>query len=153
MVGCGADNPLSSGSEISQSQDLTTKRVVHLNASGELIVSRVGADHGDMLTISSPNGNVELPRSEVLGVQTGPPTDEGVTFAKGNYLDSYGDKYSDIEYLLGRIGKGYRSLTDGEIKVVRVSVGNGITFSGKEVALYHDDIKLLIYADEYWLTD
>ena len=155
MVGCGAGNPLSSGSEVTQNKDLTGKNVAHLDASGELTVSRVHVDHGDTLILIRPNADIEFPQSEVLGIQTSPPEDAGdagVTFAKGNYLDSYGDKYADIEYLHGGLGDGYRSLTTGEIVIVRATIDAGTTFSGKEVTLYHDNIKLLIYADEYWLN-
>ena len=133
MVGCGGDNPLSGGDEGTQSQDLTDKAIVYLDSSGNLRTANVYTDHGDMLTVSSRDGKVELQRSEVLGVGSGPPTREGITFAKGNYLDSYGDEFADIEYLHGMLGAGYRSLTDGEYVVVRASVSHGITFSGEEV--------------------
>ncbi len=154
MVGCGADNPLSSGSEVTQNRDLTGKAVAHLDASGELTVSTVHVDHGDTLILIRPNADIEFPQSEVLGVGGGPPTDEGVTFAKGNYLDSYGDKYADVEYLLGGLGGGFRSLTTDEYVVVRASVSHGITFSGKEVRVKDNgsNINILIYADEYWLN-
>ena len=160
MVGCGTDNPLSGGSEVSQSQNLTKKNVVYLNASGELTVKRVHADYGgDTLMLVEAEGlptgdKIEIQRSEVLGVGEGPPTREGVTFAKGNYLDSYGDEFADVEYLLGKLAGGFRSLTDGEIVVVQASVSHGITFSGKEVQVKDNGnkIKLLIYADEYWLN-
>ena len=150
ITGCDKDNPMSA-----QDQDLTGKVVAFVDASGTLAIREVLADRGDTLTISFNYEEIDLPQSEVLGVGGGVPTRKTVTFAKGNYLDSYGDALADVEYLHGKLGAGYRSLTDNEYVVVEVSAHTGTTTSGKQIAFFdevgEDYIDLLIYADEYWI--
>ncbi len=153
ITGCGTDNPMSVSA---QDTDITGKRVAYVNASGELEVSRVVADQGDMLIITENFVEMELPQSEVLGVSTSyPPTDNPVKFRKGNHLDAYGDMFADIEYLYGSLGTSYK--LNGEFTVVTVSLSSGTTASGEEVLFYKklpgESVRVLIYADEYSVVD
>ncbi len=85
MVGCGADNPLSGGSEISQSMDITGLQVAYVDANGELATAVVAADHGNTLDM----GGFELSESEIVGYATAAGSLSSITLAKGKHLDAF----------------------------------------------------------------
>ncbi|RKU17931.1 hypothetical protein C6501_03400 [Candidatus Poribacteria bacterium] len=140
MTGCDRDE---------DSQELVGRAVAYENASGELTEGRVDSAEGDMLFLSSGE---ELHQSEVLGLASARHTSATIVIAKGNYLDAYGDRFADIEYLIGGISSSF--YLNGEHTVSLVEINYGDTASGEQIALYRElggSIALYIRADEYWL--
>ncbi len=145
ITGCGTDNPMSVSA---QNQDLTGWGVAYEDASGVLRTSKVIADHGDILTTNDPV-DTELHQSEVLGIARAAHTFETIVINKGNYLDAYGDRFAEVEYLIGGISSSY--YLNGEPTVLFVRMNYGDTASGEEIDLHREtggSVDLLIRANE-----
>ncbi len=152
MVGCGADNPLSSGSEVTQDRDITGKVIAYVDANGELATGKVVADHGNILDM----GGFELSQSEILGTATVAGSFDPITLAKGRHLDAYGDQFADIEYLHGMVEEVFVSRNasgESETKAALVNALGGTTASGKEIVFRDaigEDLYILVRRSDYW---
>ena len=93
---------------------------------------------------------MQLAESKVLGEGSAPTGFSTFTFAKGNHLDAYGDKYTEVEYLHGTMARSYLSPTGGGTVAAELSVDYGTTSSGKEVDISREDLYVLIRKADYW---
>ena len=148
ITGCGGDNPMSSGSQ--QVEYRAGQEIIYETANGELRLADVVTDHGTMLTIAPyrDTGEIEISESKALGYAMPPGGADTVTFAKGRYLDAYGDKYAEIEFLHGGVTTSYWHPNGDKEVAAEIGVGWGTTASGKKIDI-HDHIYVLVRRSEY----
>ncbi len=144
-AGCGADG------DDQEIKYTAGREIIYEDANGELRLAEVISDNGNTLTVApyGEAGEMQLAESKVLGESNSPYSFDTYTFAKGNHLDAYGDKYAEVEYLHGAMARSYSSPTNGEVVAAELSVGSATTASGKKMAI-HDDIFVLLRKADYW---
>ncbi len=147
IIGCGGD-----GDE-QEIYYTAGREILYETANGELRLAEVISDNGNTLTVApyGEAGEMQLAESKVLGEGNAPTGGGTLTFAKGNHLDAYGDKYAEVEYLHGAMATSYLSPTGGGTVAAEILVNYGTDASGERISLGSiDDLYVLARKADYW---